>query len=533
MASLYRKTITRYFLNGRRRTKDGKEVTKATPGARAKREKSKTWRGNYPGVDGKECDVSLGKDRELAELKLSELVRRARREGAGDIDPFEDHRKRPLAEHLEDFEMGLLAKGVTEKQAGQAAARCLRVIEACRFEKLADLSPSTVASYLRERRQAGLGIQTSNHYLAAIKSFANWLVKDRRLPSNPLAHLEKLNAKLDIRRVRRALSVDEIRRLVAAAERSGLVLRGLDGRTRAMLYRVALGTGFRASELASLTRESFDLDSVTPLVTLKAAYSKHRREDVLPVRSDLAAQLRVRFAEQERQSVEPSVVLSMQSAFDLNREPLFPGTWPEKGAKILRADLEAAGVPYETGAGVCDFHSLRHTFISRLIAAKVHPKVVQMLARHSSIGLTMDRYTHLELLDLAAGVAALPPIEDMELISGRATGTLDEAGAVRGCTNGCTGSSATKRIHPVSTASSRKETENEKPRVSLRKMQENTGLTEVHPAGLEPATFGSVDRCSSRVFERNERLQAEAVESVTEDVQDRQGHGFRLNSLRN
>ncbi|MBC7817451.1 MAG: right-handed parallel beta-helix repeat-containing protein [Planctomycetaceae bacterium] len=45
--------------------------------------------------------------------------------------------------------------------------------------------------------------------------------------------------------------------------------------------------------------------------------------------------------------------------------------------------------------------------------------------------------------------------------------------------------------------------------------------------------FGSVDRCSFRVFERNRRLQAEAVEPVTEDGQNRQGHGFRLNSLRN
>ena len=49
----------------------------------------------------------------------------------------------------------------------------------------------------REAVENGLSIQSSNHYLAAIKSFANWLVKDRRIAANPLAHLTKLNVKLD------------------------------------------------------------------------------------------------------------------------------------------------------------------------------------------------------------------------------------------------------------------------------------------------------------------------------------------------
>jgi len=122
-AKFYQKTIVRYFLNGKRRTKDGQAVTKATPGARAKKEKSKTWRGTYQGADGQEHDVPLGDDEDLARQKFVELVKRARREAAGDIDPFEDHRKRPLVEHVEEFENGLLAKGVTEKQAGQALRR--------------------------------------------------------------------------------------------------------------------------------------------------------------------------------------------------------------------------------------------------------------------------------------------------------------------------------------------------------------------------------------------------------------------------
>ncbi len=43
---------------------------------------------------------------------------------------------------------------------------------------------------------------------------------------------------------------------------------------------------------------------------------------------------------------------------------------------------------------VIDFHALRHTFITNLARGGVHPKTAQSLARHSTITLTMDRYSH-------------------------------------------------------------------------------------------------------------------------------------------
>ena len=39
------------------------------------------------------------------------------------------------------------------------------------------------------------------------------------------------------------------------------------------------------------------------------------------------------------------------------------------------------------------FHALRHTFITNLARSGVHPKTAQSLARHSTITLTMDRYS--------------------------------------------------------------------------------------------------------------------------------------------
>ena len=56
-----------------------------------------------------------------------------------------------------------------------------------------------------------------------------------------------------------------------------------------------------------------------------------------------------------------------------------------------------------TGHGL---HVLRHTFVSRLMAAGVGASVVRDLAGHSSISVT-DRYAHTNLDELRDGVARL------------------------------------------------------------------------------------------------------------------------------
>ncbi len=122
-------------------------------------------------------------------------------------------------------------------------------------------------------------------------------------------------------------------------------------------------------------------------------------------------------------------VLAFDRAAVAKPERLFPGTWAKRAFQMLRNDLDAARIPYVTDAGVADFHSLRHTFISNLATGGVHPKVAQQLARHSTITLTMDRYTHLGLIDIAAGLSALPTIVTSDANQSRATGTTDLTGS--------------------------------------------------------------------------------------------------------
>ncbi len=78
---------------------------------------------------------------------------------------------------------------------------------------------------------------------------------------------------------------------------------------------------------------------------------------------------------------------------------------------MLKEDLAVAGIPYLDDADrVADFHALRHTYITNLVKGGASPKVVQSLARHSKITLTMDTYTHISLHDERGALDGLPDL---------------------------------------------------------------------------------------------------------------------------
>ncbi len=405
MASIFRPTYTH---------------TDPATGAKTQR-RAKKWYGQYTDVDGRPRRIPLSENKTAAQQMLNALVRKAELGKVGIVDPFGEHRKRPLTAHLDDFQRGLASKGNTADHAVKTATRVRAVLDGCGFVFMADLSPSTMLEWLAEQRAKGaIGIQTSNYYLRSVKQFARWLVKDRRMGDNPMTHLTGQNAGTDVRHARRALAVDELQSILAAALASGAVFRDLTGRDRHFLYLTAMATGFRVSELAIPTPESFDLVGDMPTVTVKAAYTKNRRLAVQPLPVDVAEALRTFLAD------KPA------------GKPVWPGTWTEKAAKMLRIDLEAAGVPYVTegpsGPEYADFHALRHSFITNVVNSGVNVKLAQTLARHSTVTLTLGRYTHVGLHDGAAAVEHLPRLlpDAPEAHALRATGT-DSA-----CTVACT-----------------------------------------------------------------------------------------------
>ena len=75
---------------------------------------------------------------------------------------------------------------------------------------------------------------------------------------------------------------------------------------------------------------------------------------------------------------------------------------------MLYCDLARAEIEHETASGVIDLHSLRHTFVSNVVATGATVKIAQELARHSTPVLTFGVYAHARLADIAATVDHLP-----------------------------------------------------------------------------------------------------------------------------
>lgn len=160
-----------------------------------------------------------------------------------------------------------------------------------------------------------------------------------------------------------------------------------------MLYILTASTGFRANAVANLTPADFDLESNSPTVTTAARFAKNRRTKVQPLPADAADALR------DYLGGKPSNL------------PVWGGTWRGKAAEMLRADLEAASIPYAVegpdGPEHADFHALRHSFLTLGGRSGIDLRTLQELAGHSTPTLTA-RYMHVRLRDTAGAVDKMP-----------------------------------------------------------------------------------------------------------------------------
>jgi integrase len=170
------------------------------------------------------------------------------------------------------------------------------------------------------------------------------------------------------------LTKEEQTKLLAAA-RNGKTINGLAGEAREMVYLTALGTGFRAHELWTLTAADFHLAGPRPCITLSCSSSKRRQND------------------KQRINIELADILKPFIAPIPKDQQVWPSAWWRRGGELLEADLTAAGLPVETEEGIVDFHALRHTYITELVETGASMVLVQRLARLST-PLLLDRYYH-------------------------------------------------------------------------------------------------------------------------------------------
>jgi integrase len=157
------------------------------------------------------------------------------------------------------------------------------------------------------------------------------------------------------------------------------------------LFDVALGTGLRLGELRALRWR--DVDRGRRLIRVERAYARRelrRPKTDAGVRSvplfasvdDALRSVAARAVERGRYAPDELIFATIQ------RTPLHESNF---NRRVWRPALESAGL---RDAGY-RFHDLRHTCVSRLVAAGADVKLVQAVAGHSSPLVTLKRYSHL------------------------------------------------------------------------------------------------------------------------------------------
>lgn len=287
---------------------------------------------------------------------------------------------KPLDEHLSDFRDAMLTKENGKGYSEITTERLKYIFSECGFEKYSDIVANEVYTFIGDlkkdsldengKSRRGIGQRTFNCYLKAAKYFCRWMIKERRASINPLEHLSCVK-QTEKRKKRRALTIAEQQKLIDETSQSGFH-HNMSGIERAMLYRLAIETGLRAGELRSLTKSSFDFEN--NILTVQAGYTKNKQVAEIDLKQRTSTELKI-FLEHKMPNMK---VFAM----------------PDQPVKMIKKDLEKAEIPYMTDEGQCDFHSLRHCFITNLARAGVHPSDAMVLARHSTITLTMDYYTH-------------------------------------------------------------------------------------------------------------------------------------------
>ena len=391
MFFVFKKIRTRWFHNGRQvKASEAARLAASGEPVEKRQEESRCWYVRLRLPDGKIRDFRGYTDKAATIALATRLKRELEHEAAG-LKPAERYFASPIEEPLAEFERELQGRGRTRKHIRHTLYWIRRIVEKAGIKTLGQIRPQIVREAICVLADSA---ETRNHYLTAIKSFTRWLWKVGRLPEDPLAGLSRWNPEPDRRVIRRPLTVEELTRLISTTENSSRVFRGLTGRDRASLYVLAAYSGLRVSELAGLTVKELALEADPPTVTVLAAYAKNRRQDTIPLPREVANYLRQ--------------WLDSRPTKPLPGVRLWPGTWIEKAAAMVRRDLQAAGIPAQNESGRVDFHSLRLTFATLLARVGVNLQTAQSLLRHSTPELTSRVYTKLGITDLGAVVSRLP-----------------------------------------------------------------------------------------------------------------------------
>lgn len=250
-------------------------------------------------------------------------------------------------------------------------------------KRVADIKMMDINNFIAEMQAKNLSEKSINVAIGLVSTIFNYGINCELISNNPCRKIKKLRLP---HKERNFLTEEQARNLLC-------VCKEHDPRFYPIVY-TALFTGIRKGEICALTWDKIDFKAKKILVS-KSVYKNNMQETKTP------------------QSVRKvDMIDSLASVLKEHRanSPLSEYVfWSRKGSPLSGdATLWRHFNLIRTKCGLkdIDFHDLRHSFASLLIARNVPIKYIQKQLGHSSIKMTLDTYGHLmpEVYDQAVSI---------------------------------------------------------------------------------------------------------------------------------
>ena len=231
------------------------------------------------------------------------------------------------------------------------------------IEDLSQVTATNLNSYMLYLEKEHMSPATVSRSIAALRSFFQYLVKERKLEKDPSGQLKPPKVE---KKAPAILTVEEVELLMRQPDME--TAKGI--RDRAML-ELLYATGIRVSELIHLKLGD---------VNLRMSYitcTEHEKERIIPFGETAGKAVRT-YLDRSRTSLlkgkESEYLFTNCSGTEMSRQ----GFW-----KVLKGYAADAGITADITP-----HTLRHSFATHLIQNGADLKSVQEMLGHSDISTT-------------------------------------------------------------------------------------------------------------------------------------------------
>ncbi len=248
-----------------------------------------------------------------------------------------------------------------------------------------------VRAFLASLHARGNRRASTARRLAALRTFARYLVREELLPDDPTALVGAPRKELTLPA---HLAVEETERLLATPDTSSVA-----GRRDHAILELFYASGLRLSELVDL-----DLDDVNMASRVARVRGKGGKERLVPFNHAAATALRAMTADAVRIPAAQTSSSKLRTrnlgagsrAQTRTRRPLFLNL---RGGRLTTRSVDRIVRKYVREAAIArgiSPHALRHTFATHLLQAGADLRAIQELLGHSRLSTT-QRYTHLDV----------------------------------------------------------------------------------------------------------------------------------------